>query len=209
MELNALHTVEPDRPLARFAVLGSGPLPLTSVCIADALQHGKCGPTCIHNVDQDPLAIAQSRKLCCALGHTEETMCFHCADAQADTLDLYAFDVVYLAALAGTCNEEKHEIIASVVKRMRAEALLVLRTAHSLRGLLYPVGPREMASNLLRILAKASIGNQGIGRYVFIWINTSSGCASVQSYYQFGHYLPCRADIAAQNKAGVLSEQAP
>jgi len=141
MEVNALHTVEPDRPLAKFAVLGSGPLPLTSVCIMAALRHRKCGPTCIHNVDQDPLAIAQSRKLCCALGYSEETMCFHCADAQADTLDLLSFDVVYLVALAGTCYKQKHDIITSVVKRMRPGALLVLRTAHSLRGLLYPVGP--------------------------------------------------------------------
>lgn len=68
-------------------------------------------------------------------------MCFCCADAQADTLKLCHFDVVYLAALTGITGEQKHDVIASVVKRMRSGALLVLRTAHSLRGLLYPVGP--------------------------------------------------------------------
>ena len=141
MEIQALHSVAPYGTLTKFAVLGSGPLPLTSLCISSALQHEKYGPACIHNVDNDPLAIAQSSKLCHALGHTEKAICFRCADAQADTLELCHFDVVYLAALAGICHEQKHEIIASVVKRMRPGALLVLRTAHSLRGLLYPVGP--------------------------------------------------------------------
>lgn len=141
MELQALHSVAPHGTLAKFAVLGSGPLPLTSLCIFNALQHEKYGPPCIHNIDHDLLAIAQSSKLCHALGHTEKTMCFCCADAQADTLKLCHFDVVYLAALTGITGEQKHDVIASVVKRMRSGALLVLRTAHSLRGLLYPVGP--------------------------------------------------------------------
>jgi nicotianamine synthase len=155
MELQALHSVAPHGALAKFAVLGSGPLPLTSLCIFDGLQYQKYGPACIHNVDHDPLAIAQSSKLCHALGHTEKTICFRCADAQADTVELCHFDVVYLAALAGICCEQKHDIITSVVKRMRPGALLVLRTAHSLRGLLYPVGPWKMTSSLVRIPAKS------------------------------------------------------
>ena len=139
MELSALQSVTANESLTTFAVLGSGPLPLTSLCISKALEHRNCGPACIHNIDKDPFAIAKSSKLCCALGHTEGTMCFQCADALADTLDLRRFDVVYLAALVGSCCEHKHEIVASVAKRMRPGALLVLRSAHSLRGLLYPV----------------------------------------------------------------------
>lgn len=73
------------------------------------------------------------------LGHTDLTMNFRCADPQDDTVALYRFDVVYLAALAGLCSERKHDIIASTAKRMKAVALLVLRIAHSLRGLMYPV----------------------------------------------------------------------
>lgn len=144
MELQALHSVAPHGALAKFAVLGSGPLPLTSLCIFDALRHEQCGPACIQNIDHDPLAIAQSSTLCHALGHTEKTICFRCTDAQADTLELCHFDVVYLAALTGISCEQKYDVIASVVKRMRPGALLVLRTAHSLRGLLYPVGRKKM-----------------------------------------------------------------
>lgn len=146
MELNALKTFTPNETLGKFVVLGSGPLPLTALCIADALQDSHRRPVCIHNIDQDRQAIAKASKLCQALGHTEETMCFHCADAQADGLDLRQFDVVYLAALVGTSHGEKEKIIGSVVRRMRSRALLVLRTAHSLRGLMYPVSPAHQGT---------------------------------------------------------------
>lgn len=73
-------------------------------------------------------------------------MCFQCADASRGTLDLGQFDVVYLAALVGTCCKAKLEIIANVVRVMRPGALLVLRTAHSLRSLLYPVGTPTIPS---------------------------------------------------------------
>ena len=67
-------------------------------------------------------------------------MAFDCADAMVDALDLCKFDVVYLAALVGTCQEQKLKIISNVVKAMQPGALLIIRTAHSLRALLYPVG---------------------------------------------------------------------
>jgi nicotianamine synthase len=66
-------------------------------------------------------------------------MDFCCADVKSEGFDLYGFDVVYLAALVGSNDGEKQEVIATVTKRMRPEALLVLRSAHSLRSLMYPV----------------------------------------------------------------------
>lgn len=65
-------------------------------------------------------------------------MTFSCTDA-SEGQDLKDFDVVYLAALVGSTKEQKGEIISDVARRMRAGALLVLRSAHSLRSLLYPV----------------------------------------------------------------------
>lgn len=44
-----------------------------------------------------------------------------------------------LYSLVGICSEQKLNIMTNVVKSMRAGALLVLRTTHSLRSLLYPV----------------------------------------------------------------------
>ena len=99
MELNALESVAPSEALTKFAVIGSGPLPLTSLCIFQALKDRNCGPVCIHNLDKDAMAISQSTKLCGTLGFTEEAICFKCADALLiNTLDLYQFDVVFLAA---------------------------------------------------------------------------------------------------------------
>ncbi len=77
--------------------------------------------------------------LCRALGHSPETMCFQCADASSPDVDLSSFDVVYLAALVGSCSKHKHNILADVAKRMKPRGLVVLRSAHSLRKLLYPV----------------------------------------------------------------------
>lgn len=99
MELNALESVAPSEALTKFAVIGSGPLPLTSLCIFQALKDRNCKPACIHNLDKDATAILQSAKLCGTLGFTEEAICFKCADALLiNTLDLYQFDVVFLAA---------------------------------------------------------------------------------------------------------------
>ena len=62
-----------------------------------------------------------------------------CQEAGRSDYDMREFDVVYLAALVGTTQKEKEGILISVVGRMREGALLVIRTAHSLRTLLYPV----------------------------------------------------------------------
>lgn len=47
--------------------------------------------------------------------------------------------MVYVAALVGVCSEHKQEILVKVVKKMRPGSLVVLRSSHSLRRLLYPV----------------------------------------------------------------------
>lgn len=130
MELNALAYVRPaDFVLRKFAIIGSGPLPLTSLCISSHLNRGNeriryC------NIYHNATAITSSRSLCRALGHSEESMTFQCAEADSADIDLGSFDVVYLAALVGQCTDHKHKIMASVVKRMRPGALVVLRSAH-------------------------------------------------------------------------------
>ena len=144
MELNAIASVTFDRPPSKFAILGSGPLPLTSLCILEALKQQSHPPVSVHNVDHDPRAISTSTELCRKLGHNAVSMNFHCADAKSKSLDLYVFDVVYLAALVGINNEQKKDAILEIVSRMRPGALLMLRSAHSLRGLLYPVSPFDV-----------------------------------------------------------------
>ena len=139
MELSALATVKPDFAPRTIAMLGSGPLPLTPLCICDQLKARNHGCITCHNVDLNSRAMESSMNMCKALGHTSGTMCFQCADAVSDDVDLRTFDVVYLAALVGESSSHKHNIIANMVKRMAPGTLVVLRSAHSLRRLLYPV----------------------------------------------------------------------
>ncbi|KAI1865544.1 hypothetical protein JX265_006308 [Neoarthrinium moseri] len=140
LELFALYAVKPTLPTS-VAFLGSGPLPLTSMCLLRALRDMQSFPTAtdpvVVNVDQDASALSASTVLCEKLGDWSQGMRFKCADAES-TMDLREFEVVFLAALVGVNQYEKEEIIMSVTRRMTAGALLVVRSAHSLRTLLYP-----------------------------------------------------------------------
>ena len=136
MEMNAIASVKPDFRRQNLAFLGSGPLPLTSICISHHLESE--GVTC-HNIDQDAAAITTAVTLCRALGHSAKTMRFQHASASSPDVDLACFDIVYVAALVGGCSRHKREVVTHVVKRMKPGALVVMRSAHSLRRLLYPV----------------------------------------------------------------------
>ncbi|KAL8805104.1 MAG: hypothetical protein Q9182_002194 [Xanthomendoza sp. 2 TL-2023] len=138
MELNALDSVNRGARPRRFAVLGSGPLPMTSLCISQSYNSDE-DAVVVHNVDRDASAISKSAALCRRLGYRSEQVGFHCADVEGQAFDLRGFDVVYLAGLVGTTNEQKQSIIGGVVQQMSPGAMLILRSAHSIRSLLYPV----------------------------------------------------------------------
>lgn len=98
IELSALSSVKPDGcDLCKFAIVGSGSLPLTSLCILDYLNKKDDSVTC-HNIDRNSMAISLSKALCNAIGYTTKSMGFECADANSAEIDLSSFDVVYLAA---------------------------------------------------------------------------------------------------------------
>ena len=142
----------PNEIPTRYAVLGSGPLPLTSICLLQALKKRGKESASVHNIDRDSTAISQSTKLCKSLGNADNIMSFQRADAAIDELDLSPFDVVYLAALVCTSCEDKLEIVENVTRMMRPGAYLILRTAHSLRSLLYPVATHCPPTSVVRIL---------------------------------------------------------
>ncbi|KAJ4302433.1 hypothetical protein N0V88_002577 [Collariella sp. IMI 366227] len=135
-------------PPKRVAFIGSGPLPLTSLCLLQALKGDslikglsslkKDEEPIILNVDCDTSAITASLSLCLALGETGKGMEFICAEATSAEKDLVEFDVVYMAALVGISQAEKEGIILQVADRMRKEALLVVRSSWGLRTCLYP-----------------------------------------------------------------------
>jgi nicotianamine synthase len=144
MELSAILLAHPSQPPSKFAFLGCGPLPMTSLCILEQLEKEKNHkPVFILNIDLDANAIAMASKVSRQLGYSETSMDFLCDRAGGDQNDLEDFDVVYLAALVGSTSEEKREIFHAVLSRMRLGAVLVIRTAHALRSLLYPVSFAE------------------------------------------------------------------
>jgi nicotianamine synthase len=117
-------------PLRRVAFVGSGPLPLTGLL----LSHSFGVP--VDNIDRDPAAVALARRLGDALG---ADLCeFHERDL-FDCDDLDRYDLVVLAALVGLAPADKERALVHLAATMRPGALLLARSAHGLRRLLYPV----------------------------------------------------------------------
>ncbi|PHH74474.1 hypothetical protein CDD83_4562 [Cordyceps sp. RAO-2017] len=143
LELCALCSLGPMP--TRVAFIGSGPLPLTSLCLLEALRGGGGGgvgaerrdDVGVLNIDRDEPAIAASRRLAAKLGHRARGTDFVCAEAGSDAVDLAPFDVVYLAALVGASQAEKERLLIDVVRTMREGALAVVRTSWGLRTCLY------------------------------------------------------------------------
>jgi len=143
-ELQALQTArKPKDPLPwKCAFLGSGPLPLSSLCLLEQLQHVG-GPqnqdeSDIYNIDMDGDAIAQSTALIKKLGYRANGMHFIHGCAGSDEIDLSPMDVINLAALVGETQAQKEEIIMSVARQMKTGAIMVVRSARGLRTCLYP-----------------------------------------------------------------------
>ncbi|KLU92778.1 nicotianamine synthase 3 [Magnaporthiopsis poae ATCC 64411] len=146
IELAALFTVLPSPP-TKIAYIGSGPMPLTSICIMQALA-GVGSPwgawkgdplTEILNIDCDDSALRISSEMASQLDLTGEArMRFAKADAKDFDLDLSGYQVVYLAALVGSTNEEKEKCILNVASRMDTGAVILTRSAWGLRKCLYP-----------------------------------------------------------------------
>ena len=86
-------------------------------------------------VDVDPEAAELGGRLAGALGDDVTV-------SEGDVLalgDLGAYDLVCVAALVGLDPDAKAAALAHVRARMRPGAIVLARSAHSLRGLLYPV----------------------------------------------------------------------
>ncbi|KJZ80022.1 hypothetical protein HIM_00736 [Hirsutella minnesotensis 3608] len=149
----------------KMAFIGSGPLPLTSLCLLDMLKSGMKGvgpgtsatvgdtqeapqnKVSILNVDHDSAAIGVSQEICRKMGKHGEGMKFQRGEAGSDNVDLSGCDVVYFAALVGTTQAEKEELLIKVVRKMKPGALIVVRSSWGLRTCLY--SEFDMASKAL------------------------------------------------------------
>ncbi|KAK5660044.1 hypothetical protein OQA88_13513 [Cercophora sp. LCS_1] len=149
-EIHAIMAVANSIP-QKIAFFGSGPMPLSSLCLLDWMKSADPSigltldgrrdadrPIEVHNIDLDQQAIERSRNLCLALGPKGEGMHFFCDYAGSENQDLSTFDVVYMAALVGRSQELKEDIICKIAKQMKQGAFMVIRSARGMRVCLYP-----------------------------------------------------------------------
>ena len=92
----------------------------------------------ICNFDRDKDAVSSACQVCRVLD-LEHAISSTCCDATRLPSDLTQFDAVYLAALVGEDSTTKLKILAELVQRMKPGAAVLIRSAHALRVLMYPV----------------------------------------------------------------------
>jgi nicotianamine synthase len=131
------HTVAglTSSPVRRVLFIGSGPLPLTSLLLAE--RHG-CE---VDNLDREPDAVRLGAEVATEVGEPGLRFRFRAGDVLdgRDGYDWESYDLVYLAALAGLDPDTKRRLLGHLARRLRPGTLVLARSAHSLRGLLYPV----------------------------------------------------------------------
>lgn len=143
MELGAVRRQDADP--RQVLLLGSGPLPLTALCLADQ-------GIAVHCVDHDAEAIRLSAA---AFGRLEAVgVTFEHAEAAAATPPR-PVDVVLLAGLVGSDDAAKADVLGKAVTHLDPGGLVLARSARGLRTLLYPqVGPEALAG--LTVVAEAN-----------------------------------------------------
>lgn len=122
-------TAVTSQPIRRVLFVGSGPLPLTSLLLDE--QYG-CE---VDNLDREPDAVTAGGALAAVLDRPR--LRFGLGELGDD--DLEGYDLVYLAALAGLDVDAKQQLLEHLARRLAPGTLVLARSAHSLRGLLYPV----------------------------------------------------------------------
>lgn len=141
--------------------MGSGPLPLSSILLAQKYGYK------IHNVDVNGDAIKLSSKLVEALG-ISDLLSFEQEDIRACT-GHENFDVVFLAALVGMEPKEKSQLLKHIYETTNNKVKVVARSSSGYRRLLYPtidtnelgkfqlvseVHPKNEVINSILVLAK-------------------------------------------------------
>lgn len=119
-----------------IAFIGSGPLPLTSICLQSHYPSAH-----IINIDRDTNALRTSQELCTSVG-CGDRMGYAADDVSVEAekgLDWKSFDVVFFAALVGMDSPSKITILASLATKMTPGTLVVARSARGVRSVLYPV----------------------------------------------------------------------
>ncbi|KAI9486013.1 MAG: Nicotianamine synthase [Benjaminiella poitrasii] len=139
LELYALRSI--NARLKHLVFIGSGPLPLSSILMYQKLYSipldtNDTTPLTVHNIDRDQDSINISGTLLKRLG-IDHGVQQHLMDA----IEYPGFchsDVVILGALVGQDAQEKMLFLTNIGKQMKQGSIVMVRSSHSLRKLLYP-----------------------------------------------------------------------
>lgn len=136
LELSCLMGV--GASLKHVVFIGSGPLPLSSILMYQNITRSDSfqGDFYMHNIDRDSASITLSNKLLWKL-NISKGFYQHKTEA-ADYKSFNEADTVILGALVGQDAGDKMELLTTIGTKMRTGAFIMIRSAHSLRKLLYP-----------------------------------------------------------------------
>lgn len=129
LEANTVFAISP-RFVSTVLFAGAGALPMTAIFLAR--EHG----ITMDCVDLDPEACSLAREVIHRLG-LEGKVRIHHADI-ADFEASHPHDALFVAALVGLSSSEKSRVLDRLTTIARGDSLLVCRSAHRLKTLLYP-----------------------------------------------------------------------
>jgi nicotianamine synthase len=117
-----------DKEVKKVLFVGSGPVPITAILLANKNIHVDC-------VDINPEACNLAAKLTFKLG-LEKYINYIVADV-LNLQNIDAYDIVWVAVLAGETNEEKARVVRFLCKYLDDKQALILRTGYGPGKFLY------------------------------------------------------------------------
>lgn len=159
VELEYQHFSMFNKDVRDVLFAGGGPLPLTAILLCQ--KHGLSCTVLENNKESYDLGC----KLITSLGLEKKITIQH-IDAQ-EYSDYAIFDVVYIASLVGTTSLSKHEIIISTHNKMKKGALLLCRSSHGARTLLYVPVP-DITLECLTSVTEVKPSNSIINSFIIL-----------------------------------------
>lgn len=129
-EMDSLKIYAKNISITRAAVIGSGPLPLTSV---EMLKHLPSSAV-ITNYDHSEEAVELGKVV---VNKRKRLFVENRTALEINANDLDQVDLVYLAALVGTDKTEKKNIVEHLYNVMKPGSILIARSAIGLKTLVY------------------------------------------------------------------------
>nr|POE63470.1 nicotianamine synthase 2 [Quercus suber] len=193
----------------KFAFLGSGPTPFSSLCFQERYDMA----TELLNIDRNPEAIALSKILVHRCGFSHNITFSQCDVGSPELPNLKDYDVVHFAALVGESQQEKNALLRRVAVAMRPGALILLRSTDGLRTALYP--RVELSEDILQVVTPVvsmrSLG--GSSSLTAIVVSVDGVSEPKHSVNGNGHLDTCpdrgpycsRLDTQASSSCGFLA----